>query len=73
VHLEFAAPTKAQREGWNRRYVLELNGWCKDRDLYTKDGSTLDPLPSREGATPDSLKQRDALHAQFNTRFRSGG
>jgi hypothetical protein len=25
--------------------VLETRGWCKDMDLFTRDGETVDPLP----------------------------
>jgi hypothetical protein len=49
--------------------VLELDGWCKDMDLFTKDGETLDPQPMRgERRTPAA----EALHERFNTR-RQGG
>jgi len=41
VHLEFAAPPEGAPEGWTRRLVLETRGWCKDMDLYTKDGETV--------------------------------
>ena len=66
VHLEFAAPPEGPQEGWTRRLVLEARGWCKDMDLYTKDGETVEPLPGR--ATP----ARDALHRRFNTRYQAG-
>ena len=38
VRLEFEAPADAVPAGWTRRVVLETDGWCKDMDLYTKDG-----------------------------------
>ena len=66
VHLEFAAPRQGAPEGWTRRLVLETRGWCKDLDLYTKDGETVEPLPGR--ATPG----RDALHRRYNTRYQAG-
>lgn len=69
IHLEFTATETPLPAGWTTRLVLELAGWCKDRDLYTKDGDTLTPLPARDGATPETLRRRDALHAQFNTRY----
>jgi hypothetical protein len=72
VHLEFAA-LRDPPPGWSRRLVLELAGWCKDADLYTKDGQTLDPLPAPQGASADEVRRRDALNARFNTRYRSGG
>ncbi|HUE84718.1 MAG TPA: FG-GAP-like repeat-containing protein [Vicinamibacterales bacterium] len=66
VHLEFAAPPEGAPEGWTRRLVLEARGWCKDMDLYTKDGETVEPLPGR--ATP----AREALHRRYNTRYQAG-
>jgi tetratricopeptide (TPR) repeat protein len=71
VHAEFAAPSTEVPAGWTRRYVLELAGWCKDRDLYTQDGETIEPLPHR-AMSRDALRRRDELHRRFNTRYRSG-
>jgi hypothetical protein len=70
VHLEFEAPAAPPPEGWSRREVLELAGWCKDMDLYTKDGETVGPLPLRDGSEGGAA--RDALHARYLTRFESG-
>jgi hypothetical protein len=67
LQLTFTAP--AESAGTNRHWVLELDGWCKDMDLFTKDGETLDPQPMRgERRTPAA----EALHERFNTR-RQGG
>jgi hypothetical protein len=68
VHVEFDAALPALPAGWTRRFVLETDGWCKDMDLYTKDGHTLAPLPS----SGKPAETREALHRQFNTRYRSG-
>lgn len=68
VHLEFAAGLPALPAGWNRRFVVEANGWTKDMDLYTGHGMTLEPLPS--SGLP--VAARDALHARYNTRYRAG-
>lgn len=65
VHLEFDAPPPPP-PGWTRRIVLEVRGWCKDMDLYTRDGDTVAPLPGR--ASP----RREALHSRFNTRYEAG-
>ncbi|HEY7290321.1 MAG TPA: FG-GAP-like repeat-containing protein [Vicinamibacterales bacterium] len=66
VHLEFTAPDAPVRPGWTRRYVLDARGWCKDMDLYTKDGSTVEPLPGkRDGAA-------SRLQTQRTTRYQSG-
>jgi tetratricopeptide (TPR) repeat protein len=66
VLLEFAALTTAVPAGWTRRMVLDAKGWCKDMDLYTKDGETVAPLPGEDSAA------RRRLHAQFNTRYQGG-
>ncbi len=66
VFLAFTAPAEGARAGWTRRVVLESDGWCKDMDLYTKDGDTVEPLPGRD--TP----ARRRLHTALNTRYESG-
>jgi tetratricopeptide (TPR) repeat protein len=71
VELGFEERSPAPPAGWQRSWVLELAGWCKDRDLYTRDGQTLEPLPKRGGSPAAS--ERDRLHQRFNTRYRSGG
>ena len=48
IQLEFEAPTEATRAGWTRRVVLRTSGWCKDMDLYTRDGETVAPLPGAD-------------------------
>jgi hypothetical protein len=65
VHLEFEAPADAPRPGWTRVWVLEVDGWCKDMDRFTKDGSTVAPLPAA-GKDP-SVPER--LHEKYNTRW----
>jgi hypothetical protein len=50
-------------------FVLEVKGWCKDKDLLTKDGQTVEPIPSRAG----SNAKREALHQKYNSRYQSGG
>jgi len=68
VHLEFTAELPALLPGWQRRFVLETNGWAKDMDLYTADGMTIEPLP----VSGIPAVRREALHRQYNTRYRSG-
>jgi hypothetical protein len=67
IHLEFDAPPPPT--GSSRRLVLELDGWCKDRDLFTQQGETVAPLPRRSSQASQAA---DALMKQFNTRHRSG-
>ena len=66
VVLDFDAPEDLVREGWTRVLVLELRGWCKDMDLYTLDGETIEPLPGTMTAA------RARLHPRFNTRYAAG-
>ena len=69
VHLEFGEPQHDLPAGWRRVMVLETDGWCKDMDLYTRDGSTLEPLPARgSGANPRGAQ----LHQTYNTRYLDG-
>jgi hypothetical protein len=66
LHLEFAAPREAPKAGWTRRFVLETRGWCKDMDLYTQDGDTVEPLPGIRGPAATRLQLR------YTTRYQSG-
>lgn len=66
VHFEFPAPP-APPEGFRREVVLEVRGYAKDMDLYTRDGETVGPLPG-EADSP----VREALHEATLTRFRGG-
>ncbi len=66
VLLEFTAPADPLPAGWTRHVVLDTKGWCKDMDLFTKDGETVAPLPGTDTA------ERRALHAAFNTRYQGG-
>jgi len=68
LHLEFDAALPRLEPGWSRRFVLETHGWVKDMDLYTRDGDSLEPLPTAGGRRV----VRDRLHAQYNKRFASG-
>jgi hypothetical protein len=66
LQLEFDASQAPLRPGWTRRFVLEARGWCKDMDLYTKDGDTVEPLPGTRGPAAARLQQR------YTTRYESG-
>lgn len=68
VSLQFSPPEHEPAKGLQRRFVLETAGWCKDMDLYTKDGETLAPLPG--SGKPSASK--DALHQKYNGRYQSG-
>ncbi|WP_376694941.1 FG-GAP-like repeat-containing protein [Wenzhouxiangella sp. EGI_FJ10305] len=66
VHFEFAAPSEPP-DGYRREIVLEVRGYAKDMDLYTRDGETVGPLPGHADNA-----SREALHRDTLTRFRGG-
>ncbi|MGE0680323.1 MAG: FG-GAP-like repeat-containing protein [Candidatus Binatia bacterium] len=68
VHLEFTGLDNALPQDWTRRFVLEAVGWAKDMDLYTKNGETVEPLPT----TGAAVEPRNRLHAKYNTRYQAG-
>lgn len=67
IEARFAAPAADPPSGWTRRFVLATDGWCKDMDLYTKDGTTLEPIPNAQHGDPGEVA---AIHGQFNRRLR---
>ncbi|HEV2671500.1 MAG TPA: hypothetical protein VGU74_10420, partial [Gemmatimonadales bacterium] len=74
--VEFAA-LPAPPPGWSRTFLLYSDGWIKDSDLNTADGTTIGPLPyhaitsypyGRGDAYPtDSARQR--YLREYNTRI----
>ena len=68
VAVRYHAPKDPLLAGCTRRYVLETRGWCKDMDLFTRDGETVDPLPSR---TPDA-PENQLLRSSTRTRPMGG-
>ena len=68
VHLAFSPPDGALAEGWRRYWVLETHGWAKDRDLFTRQGETVGPLPSSGRPAAPAAQ----LHARYNTRYQDG-
>lgn len=73
IRLRFAPPADGLSESLSageRRLILELDGWCKDLDLFTRDGERLEPLPTRGGGPRGA--EAEALHRRFNTRYRDG-
>ena len=70
LQLDFSVCPQRLPSGWTRRYVLELNGWCKDMDLYTQHGDTVAPLP--QGADGEPSAERQELHDKYNRRYRAG-
>ena len=66
VHFEFPAPAEPPA-GFRREVVLEVRGYAKDMDLYTRDGETVGPLPGDSDAVA-----REEMHEATLTRFRGG-
>ena len=69
IHLEFAAPPEPA-PGMRRVLVLEVRGYAKDMDLYTRDGETVGPLPRTSGIS--DADRREDLNLKYNTRFQDG-
>ena len=68
VHLAFTDSAPPLTTGWRRYFVLEANGWAKDMDYFTRDGTTVGPLPT----SGKPMDRRAVLHARYNTRFLGG-
>jgi hypothetical protein len=66
VDAVFDAALPALPAGWTRRFVVDARGWCKDMDLYTRDGETVEPLPGIRRGAAARLQQR------YTTRYESG-
>ena len=72
LHLEFAVGESCPA-GFERSFVLETNGWCKDADPFTRNSGTVEPLPIRADLmTPEREAARLQLHREFNTRYMAG-
>jgi len=68
IHLEFEVPNTPVPDGWSRTFVLDLNGWCKDMDMFTRTGETIEPMP-----TVGTVARRvEDLHSRYNTRYEAG-
>ena len=69
MHIEFREPGTPVEKGWTRVYVLETDGWCKDMDIYTRSGDTIEPVPH----TGKRTAHADSLHRLYNIRYHGGG
>ena len=72
VHLEFET-VAGPPDGQHRRVVVEAHGWAKDMDLYTLDGDSVGPLPTRGKLSAADADRRSVLHERYNVRYQSGG
>ncbi len=68
IEISYADDLPQLEEGFNRFYLLKFKGWAKDMDILTKDGETLEPIPSN-GKVSARAK---ALNQKYNTRFKAG-
>src|SRR6266545_4532954 len=77
VTVEFDAPAQAPPLGWTRTFILYSDGWIKDSDLNTANGTTIGPLPYHaiksypyapgDAYPADSARQR--YLREYNTRI----
>jgi len=77
VTVEFDAQADVPPPGWTRTFLLYSDGWIKDSDLNTADGTTIGPLPyhaiksypyaSGDAYPADSARQR--YLREYNTRI----
>ena len=75
--VEFDAPAESPPPGWTRDFILYSDGWIKDSDLNTADGTTVGPLPYHaitsypyapgDAYPTDSARQR--YLREYNTRI----
>ncbi|MSR41175.1 MAG: hypothetical protein EXS10_04650 [Phycisphaerales bacterium] len=68
VACAFVAPALPAAVGTTRRFVLTTRGWCKDMDLFTRDGETIEPLPSKGSRSDESAQ----LMQRTRTRWMGG-
>ncbi|MBG83815.1 MAG: hypothetical protein CMJ40_04625 [Phycisphaerae bacterium] len=66
VNIRFETPESKLSPGWSSRLVLEIEGWCKDKDMFTADGDTIEPLPV------EAVGEASLLHEGFNDRWMGG-
>jgi outer membrane protein assembly factor BamD (BamD/ComL family) len=75
--VEFDALAESPAPGWTRDFILYSDGWIKDSDLNTADGTTVGPLPYHaitsypyapgDSYPADSARQR--YLREYNTRI----
>jgi len=66
VNVQFARPMSRLSPGWSARLVLEIEGWCKDKDMFTSGGDTIEPLPV------EASGEAALLHESLNDRWMGG-
>jgi len=68
VELAYEWPMDAPRAAATIHWILECHGWCKDRDLFTRTGETLEPIPGEDRRGPSAT----ALLEATRTRVEAG-
>lgn len=61
VEFAYDAPADAASRHW----ILECHGWCKDRDLFTRDGETLEPIPGGDRRDTAAAALLDATRTRI--------
>ena len=74
VTLEFEPKgLEAPRDGWNRDFLIKVDGWAKDRDPNTAFSSSVLPLPfhamSRYPYPATEHYPRDAAHDDYQRSY----
>ncbi|MGH9667917.1 MAG: FG-GAP-like repeat-containing protein, partial [Bryobacteraceae bacterium] len=63
----------APREGWTRDFLLQVDGWAKDRDANTAFSTSVEPLPfhgmSRYPYPADEHYPQDAMHRSYAQEY----
>ena len=68
VELTYEWPMDAPRDADSMHWILECHGWCKDRDLFTRTGETLEPIPGDDRRDAETT----ALLEATRTRIEAG-
>ncbi|MFM1832161.1 MAG: hypothetical protein RLZZ461_477 [Planctomycetota bacterium] len=68
VELAYQLPAASIADAATMHWILECHGWCKDRDLFTRTGETLEPIPGDDRRDAEAT----ALLEATRTRIEAG-
>ncbi|MFN2571765.1 MAG: FG-GAP-like repeat-containing protein [Gemmatimonadales bacterium] len=75
--VEFAVPSLQPPPGWKRTFLLYSDGWIKDSDLNTADGTTIAPLPYHAIMSypepPGASYPADSAHQRYLREYNTRG
>jgi tetratricopeptide (TPR) repeat protein len=76
VRVEFdSKPAPSLPAGWTRSYVLRAVGYCKDADLFTATGDTVEPLPWRGMSSypfgPEGQRPMDPAYEEYLRKYQT--